>query len=234
MAHPATEWLFARLSRGPADSRDVISEATRVGITDEELDAARGANNVEETERKPIKKKKYVEWSLPPAPLTGFRKGYDPKRRGNLLSPPVDIAPTPGNVPAAPELVRADLVPPTKRTPKEHVEVAKNRLRKRAPRYAQYLDDLARKASEDAAPCPTCGRGTPRSEEVRLRAIVAALDRGGVTPPRSNEDDASPSGPLLVFPPGTKIGIIVQTPEASPPVVGHGALRITRGDELGA
>jgi len=203
MTHPATEWLRARLGRGPSDSQAVIDAATGLRITPDELRAARVTLRVvEETRGAPGEQ--YTMWSLPPG------------------QPVVATVVPPG-------ATRADLVTTKKRTPKEAVEKAKNSLRRRAPRYAQYLDELSRKASEDAVPCPTCGRGTPRSEEVRLRAVVAALDRSGVVAPRGEGDDGVPAGPVIVFPPGTTIGVLVQTPPA--PIK---ELRLTRGDELRA
>ena len=212
MIHPVREWLFAKLSRGPADSQEVTDVATGLGVTREELRAACAANRVVEEERG-APGEQYRVWSLPP--------GYTLPIGAPLVKPPMK----------PPEPVRADLIPSKKSCPKARVEHAKNRLRLRAPRYVQYLDDLARKASDDATPCPTCGRGTPRSEEVRLRAVVAALDRSGVVPPRGEGDDSVPSGPVIVFPPGTTIGVIVQTPGA---IAESRALRVTRGDELGA
>lgn len=214
MEHPATEWLRARLSKGPSDAQDVADEAAVLEVTPEELLAARVALRVVQEGDK---------WCLPPPSGTG--KKYDPRRLvlDSLVGPGVAGV-------SKYEPVRADLVPSKRATPKEAVEKAKNRLRKGAPRYAQYLDDLARKASEDAAPCPTCGRGTPRSEEVRLRAVLGALDRSGVVAPRGEGEDGTPSGPVIVFPPGTTIGVVVKTPEFTP----VNALRVTRGDELGA
>ena len=223
MAHPATEWLFARLGRSPGVANEVTDEAFAIGITPAELTEALKANRVVNDHNKPASRSdRATVWSLPPAPEHGFRKGYDPRR----FSHPEPVVAT--------DLVRADAVLVVKRhSPKQRVEVAKDRLRRRAPRYVQYLDDLARKASEDAPACPTCGRGTPRSEEVRLRAVVAALDRSGVTPPRSDDGDGAPSGPVIVFPPGTAIAVLVQTPSAPPSVVESYGPRITRGDELG-
>lgn len=186
---------------------------------------------VEETRTPEAGGKKYVVWTLPPANGTKLRPGFDPRRH---VASTALVKKAPSTLEEPPS---TSLSAEKKRDPKRAVEVARDKLRRRQPRYAAYLDELARKASSDAEKCPTCGRGTPRSEDLRLRAILAAMDRGGVVAPKADSANEAPSGPVIVFPPGTKMAIIAesgpdQRPSASEVVAD--AMRITRATDYEA
>jgi len=225
VANPATEWLFARLERGSATPQDLLDEALPLGISKNDLRIARDACRVVEETRIPeAGGKKYVVWTLPPAIGNQFRPGYDPRR---VVKSTALVKKAPSGLEDAPSTSLSD---EKRRDPKRAVEVARDKIRRRAPRYAAYLDELARKASSDAEKCPTCGRGTPRSEDLRLRAVIAALDRGGVVAPKAEGTDGAPSGPVIVFPPGTKMAIIAETGPSE--VVD--AVRITRASDFEA
>lgn len=83
-------------------------------------------------------------------------------------------------------------------------------LRRKAYHKTLALLELTEREQRDAVKCPSCGRGMLRAEETRLRAILAVLDRAGMGAKDKGEGGGE-SGPLIVFPPGTKIGIVAQT-----------------------
>lgn len=60
--------------------------------------------------------------------------------------------------------------------------------------------------------CDKCGR-SPRSDDVRLKAVLAVLDRAGVG---SKAQVTDSTGPLIIFPQGTKLAIAAQTPPTGP------------------
>jgi hypothetical protein len=56
-------------------------------------------------------------------------------------------------------------------------------LRAKAEEMIAKLTHIATNDSrENEAPCIACGRGLPRSEELQVKAIIAALDRCGLGP----------------------------------------------------
>lgn len=126
--------------------------------------------------------------------------------------------------------------PRPKGSPADAVERARDRLRRHALRLVKQLEELTGAVIADGGVrCPTCGRGTLRDEQLRLKAIVAALDRGGLAPGKTIGEGPD-AGPVLVFPPGTTMMVGVG------PVVGEAVVglareaprevRVTRGDEL--
>jgi hypothetical protein len=173
--------------------------------------------------------------------------------------PPKPTPPPPPDPPVVPEVVAPGPVPgpvpgpssgpvlgltrgddarldKPKRKVEDLVKTAANLIKRRSPTAARYLRDLADTAAKDAPACPACGRGTPRGEELRLKAVLAILDRAGVVAPRGGVD-LPDSGPLIIFPPGTSIAVVAKPPEmpavdliAQPAVPG---VRLTRGDRLG-
>lgn len=179
--------------------------------------------------------------------LENLRKARD-KRHPPKATPPEPPAPPPPPAPASlgpgpssgpvPGLTRGDDPKLTKlrTTVEDRVRTASNLIKRRAPTAARYLRDLADTASQDAPKCPACGRGTPRGEELRLKAILALLDRAGVVAPRGGPEDTE-RGPLIVFPPGTSIAVVAKPLEL--PAVDLVArrvepeVRLTRGDRLG-
>jgi hypothetical protein len=98
------------------------------------------------------------------------------------------------------------------RSPAGTVKMARARLQRASLAMARRLEDMTEEAMRDAPPCPKCGRGLPRAEDIRLRAISTALDRAGVVPSRDAIDTSAESGPLLVFPPGTRIAVLAEPP----------------------
>lgn len=210
---PILEWLSARLSRGPATPRDLKDEATGLGITQGELDAARRKLRLVLQWQEPASGgPKYMTWALPPTSGSRLRPGYDPRRYAQPARPAAQ-----GHTTEAVAKAPAD--------PKEKVEAARRVLQRRSVTLARTLTDLAKRASADATPCPTCGRGTPRAEDLRLRAAVAALDRAGLGVPRGDGAGAAEGGFQMVFPPGTRVAVIAPPGEQPPP-------RLVRADEL--
>lgn len=91
------------------------------------------------------------------------------------------------------------------------VEWARRRLKNLAPTAVRRLEEITEALVPDqGAKCPTCGRGSRRDEETRLRAILAVLDRGGVAPATARQPAADEDhGPALIFPPGTRMAVMV-------------------------
>jgi len=188
-----------------------MDEALALGVTATELlDAKRTLGVITEARTPEAGGKSYNVWVLPPTPPE----------------------------PREAQLVRADETPdlspppkPTRRDPKVVMQKAKDRLARKSLRYVRGIEELSERIDRDPVKCPTCGRGTKRSEEIRLRALTAALDRAGVVAPRAGDlGDAPERGALIVFPPGTKIAILPE-PLASVEAP-SGELR--RADEVGA
>lgn len=154
----------------------------------------------------------------PPPPQTVQRPtdlpGLELKRASEIPDAPrVTASPAVSNGPSAgpSKAVSAELVPTatgaSKRDPGQMVQIAQDRLRRRSLNMVRKLEELTELALKDGPVCPTCQRGMPRAEDVRLRAIMAALDRGGLSPQRTQDSPGGATGPVLVFPPGTRIAI---------------------------
>lgn len=66
-------------------------------------------------------------------------------------------------------------------------------LRSQAVKYIGEIEKLTQDAP-DAEPCALCGRGLPRGDDLKLRALVALVDRAGLNPTnkitveRTNDD----------------------------------------------
>lgn len=194
--NPAIEWLSARLAQGPATPREVMDEAKVLGITPTELLDAKSRLKVTTEARTPAAGgKAYNVWVMPVRKANQFQPGDDPRR---YVTPRKEEA-------LAPTEKRAT------RDPKLAVQKAKDRLARKSMRYVRGIEELTTRIDKDPTACPTCGRGTKRSEEVRLRALTAALDRAGVVAPRAGDHgDEAPTGPLIVFPAGTRIAILAE------------------------
>lgn len=126
--------------------------------------------------------------------------------------------------------------PRTLGTTEARLNVARQRLRRIAFSQVLKLEELTEELIRlDGKKCPTCGRGTRRDEDLRLRAIVAALDRAGLGPSAKLEVEGEGGGPVLVFPPGTGMAIVAAPvgrveEGVGRPVVDEG-VRVTRASE---
>jgi len=69
------------------------------------------------------------------------------------------------------------------------IEAARRVLAREAEAVARGLLSLTTEQRPDAEPCPMCGRGMPRPEEIRLRALTSVLDRVGIGPSSKIEVD---------------------------------------------
>ena len=211
VVNPAIEWLSARLAKGSATPRDVMDEALALGVTATELlDAKRTLGVIIETRTPEAGGKSYSVWMLPPTPP-------EPREAQLVRADEVlDLPPSPK---------------PTRHDPKAVMQRAKDRLARKAVRYVKGIEELSERIDRDPVKCPTCGRGTKRSEEIRLRALTAALDRAGVVAPRSGDAGEMPErGALIVFPPGTRIAILPEPLEpAEQPTLGT----LRRADQVG-
>lgn len=120
--------------------------------------------------------------------------------------------------------------------PKEAVRQALTIAQQRAPQLVRRLLRLTEAIDREAAPCLTCGRGSKREDELLLKAIQAALGIGGLAPGKAQPGTDGGGGPVLVFPPGTKMAVLAGVADAGPAtmadVVDGDAVRITRADEL--
>lgn len=196
---PAAEWLAARLAQGPAAAQEVTDDALTLGITEAELFAARQELGVKVGARTPAAGgAPYKTWELPKAVPGQFKKGYDPNR--------FHSKPLPAVVPAAAVIVvkKAD--------PKARVEAARRRAQRHAVRAVRVIEELTETVVRDGVKCPTCGRGSRRAEDIRLRAATTLLDKAGVVTPKDGLVEGS-TGPVLVFPEGTKMAVLAQAPE---------------------
>jgi hypothetical protein len=126
-------------------------------------------------------------WSLP-----------EPKPQGH---PTVD-----GKVAWAPREALPEELRTIKKAPT--TALATELLRRKAYSKTLALLEMTERERRDEK-CPACGRGMLRAEETRLRAILAVLDRA--MPATKGGDPGEGSGPLIVFPPGSKIAILAQT-----------------------
>jgi len=154
----------------------------------------------------------YAVWELGPELVQqhGFKKGYDPRRH---------------NAKPLPAVVPAEAVVVTKRPdPKARVEAARRRMQRHSVRAARVIEDLTESVVRDGAKCPTCGRGSRRAEDIRLRAAIALLDKAGVITPKIAEGEGQ-SGPVLVFPEGTRMAVLAQCEE--PAVLRAPSVRVT-------
>ena len=220
MINPGVEWLFQLLKRGPATPVEVSDAATLLEITPEELvDAYKVLGVVTEIHKSPGTSLKYDAWVLPANaewPPTPRMLSRAPARVARPASEVPDLeksSKTPSKTTKTTSFGTLETQDgPKKRDPAAAVVAAKASLQRNAPRYARYLRQLAEIASDDAEVCPHCKRGTPRSEEIRLKAILAIMDRAGVTPPRPGADMGGDFGPAIVFPPGTQIAVVANTP----------------------
>lgn len=88
--------------------------------------------------------------------------------------------------------------------PKTKSALAQEMIVRKAQRMVRDLFELTLEQRSDAPPCPTCRRGMPRSDETRLKAILALLDRAL---PKVMIGDGASQGPLIVFPAGTRIAV---------------------------
>lgn len=206
--NPCLAWLAARLAKQAAPAREVTDEALSLGITQAELDEAKTALRVK-ADLKIVNGSAYSTWELPPR-SSQYQPGYDPRRYVTPAKeePPAIVAPSRAQKP----------------DPKQRVEAAKKRLQRHSLRNARYLEELTERAARDSEKCPTCKRGMPRAEETRLRAILAALDKAGVGNPKEAQDETD-YGPAIVFPPGTRIAVMAETPQPTAP-----PLRVERGE----
>lgn len=194
MDNPILDWLSLRLARSAATFQELADEGAAIGVSKQDLLASYARLHLRKEIRTPDGSKPYEVWALPPD-----------------FQPPVEIPGPPKPVEVVPE-------PPVTakkkaRDGKAVVERAKQRLQRNSGAQARYLLELTRRASDDAQKCPTCGRGTPRAEELRLKAVLAVLDRAGVVPPRAGGAEGGESGPVIVFPVGTKIAIAAVPPD---------------------
>lgn len=213
--NPAVEWLHNRLERASATPQEVQDEASTLGITESELASAIQTLKVTEEWRRPESGGDLY------AILTLSPQSRDALSKAIRLRPASEVVTTPPPPPIK-----------QKKDPKTAVQKAKARLQRHAPRTARYLDALTQRVmDEDGVKCPTCGRGTLRSEELRLKAILASLDRAGVTAPRGAGEDPGDPGAAIVFPPGTRIAIMADTPPSGGVPEGR-AIHMTRADQL--
>jgi hypothetical protein len=98
------------------------------------------------------------------------------------------------------------------RDPSKAVQKAQDRLRRKAPRMARALEEMAEAVDGSGPRCPACGRGTKRDEAIRLKAVVAGLGIAGLGSPGVGRQNGAPSpelGAVLVFPPGTQMAVRV-------------------------
>jgi hypothetical protein len=120
-------------------------------------------------------------------------------------------------------------VPSRTRDPRRTVQEAQARLQRRSLTMVRRLEEMTELALNDGPKCPTCQRGLPRAEDIRLRATLAVLDRAGLAPQRGQEALSGATGPVLVFPPGSSVSIAVGEPQ---PIEMGVARRVERTIEL--
>lgn len=163
-------------------------------------------------------------WALPEAPLEARPEPRVVRADLVAVPPPKSDAGT----------AKKNAGAPKRRTPEEDVRLAQRLIKRRSPTAARYLRQMAEVASADAKPCPACGRGMPRDEELRLKAVNGLLDRAGLSASKAGSVGDDAGGPLIVFPPGTRIAVLAQVPEDSTEegVSRSGAVEmtVTRGD----
>lgn len=109
-------------------------------------------------------------------------------------------------------LTRADKNPRSK--PQEEVRKARERAQRLSLTMVRRLENLTDDVVMKGPKCPTCHRGTLREENLRLKAILGMLTLAAVAgKPGSGDEDEAERGPVLVFPPGSRIAVAV-TPAA--------------------
>lgn len=161
--------------------------------------------------------------------------GLELKRASEIPDKPkADTASgVPSIVPSAEQGTTTDGVPSNGRSrdPKRTVQEAQERLQRRSLTMVRRLEEMTELALNDGPKCPTCQRGLPRAEDIRLRATLAVLDRAGLAPQRGQEALSGAGGPVLVFPPGTRIAIEAGDPRPEPIDLGT-ARRVDAGPIL--
>lgn len=207
-------WLRTLLSGSSHVLRSVLDQARQVGHSESAVRAAAKLLPITVTRGK----QGLVSWSLPPAvapaplPTPGhFELGAMGLTRADNVPRPAIPAPV-----REARVARADRpklsVADRNKKAEERVAASLRMLKSRTPNLTRALIGLTEVALTDGPACPMCGRGQLRDEELRLRATIAALDRGGVSVAQKNSGDVGPSGPVLEFPPGTQLAIIASAP----------------------
>lgn len=120
--------------------------------------------------------------------------------------------------------------------PKEAVRIALLQVQQRAPTLVRRLLRLTEVIDRDAKACLTCGRGGKREDELLLKALQAALGIVGLAGgSKAGVVDMGGNGPMLVFPPGTKMAVMAEVASPGPASMAEvvdavSAVRVTRGD----
>lgn len=118
----------------------------------------------------------------------------------------------PGSAPAVTRPVAAvTTVKKPKRRPEDYTQKASDMARRAAPRAIRAMSRMLDPVRDDGPPCPSCGRGMPRPEDLILKAATAVADRGGVGPAKG-VGDMTDTGPMIVLPPGTRLAVAVEVP----------------------
>jgi hypothetical protein len=232
-------WLRNRLQGKQIPPREVTDDALAKGYELSALLQARKELSITAT----VDEKGTTVWKLPDAPLEARP---EPRVvRADEFAAEDAGAKKRGLVPKRPETATfsasSSLSSPKRnagaakrRTPEEDVRLAQKLIKRRAPTAARYLRQMAEVASADAKPCPACGRGMPRDEELRLKAVNGLLDRAGLSAAKAGTVGDDAGGPLIVFPPGTRIAVLAQVPgDGTEEGVSRSAaveMTVTRGD----
>lgn len=138
---------------------------------------------------------------------------------------------TPATVTGTPIDAPVTKVTKPKTKPEDAVLKAHNIIKRATPTAARAVRDLVARASDDAVACPACGRGMPRAEELRLKAATVVLDRAGLSPAKA-PSELGETGPMIILPPGTRLGIAVLPPER--PMLEDRVIdiKVTRADHM--
>lgn len=156
--------------------------------------------------------------------------GLELKRASEIPDKPITAIGVPSKAAPA-EQGETAIGVPSKRDPRRVVQEAQERLQRRSLTMVRRLEEMTELALNDGPKCPTCQRGLPRAEDIRLRATIAVLDRAGLAPQRGQEALSAAGGPVLVFPPGTRIAIDSGDPRPEPIDLGT-ARRVDPGPVL--
>ena len=206
----AVSWLLAFLqSHGREARKKILSQAKLEDVHSAALGRAAKELGIVEIQETPASD---PIWSLPEKEKEPAPQGY-PTLSGKGV--------------AAPRNATLQEEKTLRRAPT--TSLAKELLRRKAYHKVRALDEMTERDIRGGEPCPTCKRGMPRSEDVRLRAVTAFLDRAGVAAPRGAEEDGE-RGPLIVFPPGTKIAVLAQTSTDAEVVARDAAQRAEMAD----
>lgn len=84
-------------------------------------------------------------------------------------------------------------------------EEAHRLLLEQAPESVRGVIELTQPVRGDVQPCPVCGRGMLRPEEIRLKANIAVLDRAGIGPSSKVEVQQSFDASWVQFMPGERL-----------------------------